>query len=204
MRENRTSGSVRGAPGNRRSYRESTLSLAYHQGTLFQSLHARYSGVFCRVSKRTNRQDHPDPAHATFLLDKRAIPTYSGISSSPSGTSAPMLLTDRRAIRRTVAICHIIWRIVPEGEDEILEGRAFIAGLNRRLRGHYNYYGLKGNSRSLHRFYKWAIRCAFKWLNRRGGKRRSFTWKAYVRALKRLGVAVPRITEKRRVHRVLA
>ena len=85
-----------------------------------------------------------------------------------------------------------------------LDGRAFIAGLNRRLRGHYNYYGLRGNSRSLHRFYKRAIRCAFKWLNRRGGKRKSFTWKSFTRALKRLGVAVPRITEKQRVHRVLA
>ncbi len=85
-----------------------------------------------------------------------------------------------------------------------LKGQAFIAGLNRRLRGHYNYYGLRGNSHWLYRFYKWAISCAFKWLNRRGGKRKSFTWKAFTRALKRLGVAVPRITEKRQVHRVLA
>jgi len=89
-------------------------------------------------------------------------------------------------------------------ENRHLKGQAFIAGLNRRLRGHYNYYGLRGNSRSLYRFYKEAIGCAFKWLNRRGGKRKSFTWTAYTRALKRLGVAVPRITEKRQVHRVLA
>ena len=54
-----------------------------------------------------------------------------------------------------------------------LPGRQFIAGLNRRLRGHYNYYGLVGNLRALWRFYQWAIECAFKWLNRRGGKRSS-------------------------------
>jgi group II intron reverse transcriptase/maturase len=85
-----------------------------------------------------------------------------------------------------------------------LDGREFVAGLNRRLLGHYNYYGLIGNSRSLWRFYQWVIECAFKWLNRRGGKCQSFTWKALTRALKCMGVAVPRITEKRQQHRVHA
>ncbi len=85
-----------------------------------------------------------------------------------------------------------------------LKGRQFIAGLNRRLRGHYNYYGVRGNSRSLYRFYQWAIECPFKWLNRRGGKRRSFTWKAFTKALTRLGVAPPRITEQKRQHVVYA
>jgi len=85
-----------------------------------------------------------------------------------------------------------------------LAGREFIAGLNRRLMGHYNYYGLRGNSRSLYRFYQWSIECVFKWLNRRGGKRRSFTWASFVLALKRAGVATPRITEKQRQHVVFA
>ena len=85
-----------------------------------------------------------------------------------------------------------------------LPGRAFITGLNRRLLGHYNYYGLRGNSRSLWRFYQWAIECSFKWLNRRGGKRRSFTWKTFTQALKRLGVARPRITEQKHQHAVFA
>ena len=77
-----------------------------------------------------------------------------------------------------------------------LPGRDFIKGLNRRLVGHYNYYGLRGNSRGLWRFYQEAIASAFKWLNRRGGKRRSFTWADFTQALKRLGVARPRITEQ--------
>jgi group II intron reverse transcriptase/maturase len=54
-------------------------------------------------------------------------------------------------------------------------GRDFFRGLNARLRGHYNYYGVRGNFESVSRFYQWAIGNAFKWLNRRGGKRRSFT-----------------------------
>ncbi len=56
-----------------------------------------------------------------------------------------------------------------------LPGQAFFNGLNARLRGHYRYYGVHGNSHALSRFVDWAIKCAFKWLNRRGGKRKSLT-----------------------------
>ena len=61
--------------------------------------------------------------------------------------------------------------------------RGFVSGLNRRLIGHYNYYGIIGNSHSLNRFYRWAMNCTFKWLNRRGGKHRSFTWEQFWRAV---------------------
>ena len=83
-------------------------------------------------------------------------------------------------------------------EHRHLPGREFFAGLNRRLRGHYNYYGVRGNSAALYRFFDWAIRCSFKWLNRRGGKRHSFSWASFVQALERLRVERPRITEVRR------
>jgi group II intron reverse transcriptase/maturase len=84
-----------------------------------------------------------------------------------------------------------------------LPGREFVAGLNRRLLGHYNYYGLRGNAADLWRFYTAAVGAAFKWLNRRGGKRRSFTWEAFKRTLTRLGVARPRVTERQFVQREL-
>ncbi|HEY90630.1 MAG TPA: group II intron reverse transcriptase/maturase [Dehalococcoidia bacterium] len=76
-----------------------------------------------------------------------------------------------------------------------LRGSEFFSQLNRRLRGHYNYYGVRGNSESLSRFYKRAIECAFKWLNRRGGKRRSYTWEEFKRVLNLVKIAQPRITE---------
>ena len=57
-----------------------------------------------------------------------------------------------------------------------LPGGEFFKRLNARLRGHYNYYGVRGNSAALYRFFKWAKACAFKWLNRRSWKRRSYTW----------------------------
>jgi len=85
-----------------------------------------------------------------------------------------------------------------------LPGRDFVKGLNRRLVGHYNYYGLRGNSRGLWRFYQEAIASAFKWLNRRGGKRRSFTWVDFTRAVRKLGIAKPRITERPLPRRVFA
>ncbi len=62
-----------------------------------------------------------------------------------------------------------------------LKGITFIKGLNRRLRGHYNYYNVPGNLSALWHFYSWAEECAFKWLNRRGGKRKSFTWKIFIK-----------------------
>jgi hypothetical protein len=76
-----------------------------------------------------------------------------------------------------------------------LPGRAFYRGVNRRLRGHYNYYGLQGNYRSLHRFFERTLRCVCKWRNRRGGKRQSFTWEQFLQGLDRIGIARPRITE---------
>lgn len=85
-----------------------------------------------------------------------------------------------------------------------LKSQGFIKALNRRLRVHYNYYGMKGNMKLLTGFYNPAIEFFFKWLNRRGGKRKSFTWKAFIRALDRLGVAKPLFTETHRKHKVWA
>jgi len=81
-----------------------------------------------------------------------------------------------------------------------LPGRQFIKELNRKLVGHYNYFGLRSNEKALHSFYGHAIGCAFKWLNRRGGKRSSFNWGQFKAALKKLGVALPRIVERQRQH----
>ena len=70
-------------------------------------------------------------------------------------------------------------------------------GLSRKLRGHFAYYGITGNGRSLSRFRKQVIETWFKWLNRRGGQRR-WTWERYARMLR----AVP-LPEAIVVHSVL-
>ena len=87
-------------------------------------------------------------------------------------------------------------------QNRHLKGIKFITALNRRLRGHYNYYSVVGNFRSLWKFYGWAVKCAFKWLNRRGGKRKSFTWKIFLKAIERLGIAKPKLPIATKRHRV--
>ena len=85
-----------------------------------------------------------------------------------------------------------------------LEGRLFIKALNRKLVGHYNYYGVRSNEQSLNSFFSFTIRCAYKWLNRRGGKRSSFNWGQFKEALKRLNITWPRVVESKRTHAVFA
>jgi group II intron reverse transcriptase/maturase len=62
--------------------------------------------------------------------------------------------------------------------------------LGRKLRGHYGYYGITGNSWSLAAFYHWAKRIWRKWLDRRGAKRR-LTWEAFSRLLARYPLPRP-------------
>ncbi|MGQ7848459.1 group II intron reverse transcriptase/maturase [Granulosicoccus sp. 3-233] len=84
-----------------------------------------------------------------------------------------------------------------------LNGKPFIAGLNRRLVGHYNYFGLRTNGKALESFYRFTIGCVFKWLNRRGGKKRSFNWGQFKEALKKWSVAKPNIVGRQREHAIL-
>lgn len=64
-----------------------------------------------------------------------------------------------------------------------------------KLRGHWNYYGLIGNSQSLSQFRTLSCEILFKWLNRRS-QRRSLTWRAFNRLLERHQVPLPRIREQ--------
>ncbi len=48
--------------------------------------------------------------------------------------------------------------------------------LSQKLRGHFSYYGITGNSASLHAFYRAAIRFWYKWLRRRNNRRPSWSW----------------------------
>lgn len=56
--------------------------------------------------------------------------------------------------------------------------------LSLKLTGHYNYYGISGNSKSIQTYYYQAIRLTFKWLNRRSQKQ-SFNWQELTEYLAR-------------------
>jgi len=64
--------------------------------------------------------------------------------------------------------------------------------LQAKLRGHYQYYGVSGNMRSLRRYYILTIRMVYKWLNRRS-QRKSFNWKSFLKYLERYPLPKPEI-----------
>ena len=73
--------------------------------------------------------------------------------------------------------------------------RELIATLGRKLQGHWNYYGVIGNSARTGAFAYHARRLVYKWLNRRS-QRRSFTFTSFADAWKRWQIPSPRVIEK--------
>ncbi len=67
------------------------------------------------------------------------------------------------------------------------------AALSRRLRGHFNYFGVSGNGRSLRRLVHAVKRAWFKWLRRRS-QRRHLTWEGFSAMYERYPLPAPRIT----------
>lgn len=63
-------------------------------------------------------------------------------------------------------------------------------GVGRKLRGHYNYFGVTDNSQALYRFEREVYILLFKWLNRRS-QRRSFTWDGFLQYLARYPLPRP-------------
>jgi len=64
--------------------------------------------------------------------------------------------------------------------------------LNQKLRGHYAYYGITPNSRSLNTFYERVKRLWFKWLNRRS-RTAHLNWTKFNLLLERYPLERPRI-----------
>jgi hypothetical protein len=67
--------------------------------------------------------------------------------------------------------------------------------LKQKLRGHYQYYGISGNMRSLRAFLREAVRLAYKWINRRS-QRRSYNWEQFRRLLHHRPLPEPRIVHQ--------
>jgi group II intron reverse transcriptase/maturase len=70
--------------------------------------------------------------------------------------------------------------------------------LCQKLRGHFAYYGITGNSSALSRFRLGVVRCWWKWLRRRN-RERSLTWDLFNRLLARYPLPPARV-----VHSVYA
>ncbi len=64
--------------------------------------------------------------------------------------------------------------------------------LKAKLTGHFQYYGVSGNYRSINKYYNKVIFIVFKWLNRRSQKK-SFSWNSFTEYLKRYELPKPEI-----------
>jgi len=64
--------------------------------------------------------------------------------------------------------------------------------LRAKLRGHYEYYGISENYRSINKFYKLAIKLAKKWMNRRSQKK-AMSWEKMSKYLSLYPLPKPRI-----------
>jgi group II intron reverse transcriptase/maturase len=67
--------------------------------------------------------------------------------------------------------------------------------LSRKLKGHYGYYGITGNGRSLYRFYEQVRNAWQKWLDRRS-RGHDMPWERFKRLLKRYPLPLPRIVHQ--------
>jgi group II intron reverse transcriptase/maturase len=62
----------------------------------------------------------------------------------------------------------------------------------QKLRGHFEFYGVSGNARSLKNYYRAAISLVYKWVNRRS-QRKSMNWNEFDEYLKRFPLPIPKI-----------
>jgi len=76
-----------------------------------------------------------------------------------------------------------------------------LVSLVRKLRGHYNYFGVIGNLAGLHAVSQHVMELLYKWLNRRSG-RRSFTWEKLKNYLTYTPLPMPSCCAKTAVSKV--
>ena len=69
------------------------------------------------------------------------------------------------------------------------------AALSRKLHGHYQYFGINGNSRCLDKVLHQVKRLWFKWLQRRG-QRKPIRWKRFGAYLAQFPLPAPRIRKR--------
>ena len=77
-------------------------------------------------------------------------------------------------------------------ESRGLRKPVLFAKLNQKLRGYWNYYGIRGNYESLNDYLQDIKRILFKWLNRRS-QRRSYNWTGFIALIDDFNLLKPRI-----------
>lgn len=71
--------------------------------------------------------------------------------------------------------------------------------LNAKLRGHYNYYGIRGNSRAINSFRNQVVLSWKRWLGRRA-QHADVSWRSFERIQRRYPLAPARLPQRVAVH----
>jgi len=82
-----------------------------------------------------------------------------------------------------------------KAQRNVLKMNAIWKMVAAKLRGHYQYYGISGNYRSIHRYWRRTIELVYKWLNRRSQKK-SFNWEQFAKYLKKYPLPKPYIVHR--------
>lgn len=105
-----------------------------------------------------------------------------------NGKATVNIRTDRKKLQRAVRSMKE-WIVKVRCTQNL--GR-IMTTLKSKLRGHYNYYGVKGNFKSMNTFYWHTWNLIFKWLNRRS-QRTSYTVEGFEEMWEHFNVPSPKI-----------
>lgn len=130
---------------------------------------------------KSDGSDGPDPGSFDFL----GFSHYWGVSRK--GAWALMRKTSRLRFSRALRALNQ-W-MARARHRKVSEQAVTLA---HKLRGHFAYYGLRGNSAALGRFLHQALRLWKKWLSRRSQRAR-MTWAAFARLLQRHSLPRPKL-----------
>jgi RNA-directed DNA polymerase len=103
------------------------------------------------------------------------------------GRTVLMRRTDRKKYRSAIANFKAWCQ-----ENRGLRKPVLFAKLNQKLRGYWQYYGVRGNYKSLNGYLQDIKRILFKWLNRRS-QRRSYNWAGFAALINDFNLSKPRI-----------
>ena len=137
--------------------------------------------AFGRRAWRRWKQGGPKPG--TYLF-------WGFVHSSGTSRKGDFVVKRKTAPKRVTRILKRVWqwckghrhRPVKEQQER----------LNQALRGHYNYYGMPGNSDGLSTVYYWVTRIWHTWMSRRSQKGH-ISWAKFTEFLRRHPLILPRI-----------
>lgn len=126
---------------------------------------------------------HPDKTRLIDLNDKRGgggrsfefLGFTHFLGKSKRGLSVLKRKTSSKRLTRSIMNINDFIK-----QNRHMKLNDLIDALNIKLRGHYNYYGVTFNMRSLNGFFMVVRQRLYKWLNRRGGKKK-LNWDEFSR-----------------------